>query len=50
MINLAENFCSHAVDVFGGDLFCVVFSHRVSQVGSGIQVCQFLKIFLLTYL
>ena len=34
---------------FGGDLFCVVFSQRVSLVGSGIEFGQFLKNFLLLF-
>ena len=38
-----------ADDVFGGDLFCVVFSHRISWAGPGIELCQFLRIFLLTF-
>ena len=31
--------CSH------DDKFCVVFTHRVSLVGSGIELCQFLSMF-----
>ena len=39
-----------ADDVFGGALFCVVFSHRISWAGPGIEMCQLLRIFLLTFL
>ena len=28
-----------ADDVFRGDKFCVVFSHRVTRVGSRIELC-----------
>ena len=38
-----------ADDVFGADYFCVVFSHRVSWLGSGIELLQFLKIFQLIF-
>ena len=39
-----------AYDVFVGDLFYVVFSHRVSKVVSGIELRQFLRIFYLLFL
>ena len=35
-----------ADDSFGGYQFCVVFSHKVSWVGSATELCQFLRIFL----
>ena len=38
-----------AADVFGGAELCVVFSHMVSRVGSGIELCPFLSIFLPTF-
>ena len=34
-----------ADDVCGGDYFYDVFFHKVSWVGSGIELCQFLRIF-----
>lgn len=38
-----------AGDIFGGGRFCVVsFSHRVSLVGSGFELCQFLSFSYLT--
>ena len=36
-----------ADDVSGCVYFCVVFSHMVSWVGSGIELWQFMRIFLL---
>ena len=38
-----------AAAAFGGDKFCVVFPNRMSWVGSGIELCQFLRIFPLTF-
>ena len=38
-----------AAAAFGGDKFYVVYSNRMSWVGSGISLCQFLRIFLLTF-
>lgn len=35
--------------VFGSELFCVVFFHRLSWFGFGIELCQFLRIFLFTF-
>ena len=39
-----------AGDVFDGVLFCaVLFSHEMSWMRSGIELSQFLRIFLPTY-
>ena len=35
--------------VFVGDWFCVVFPNRVSWVGPRVELCQFPKIFLLSF-
>lgn len=35
-----------ADDAFAGDLFCVFFFRNVSRVGSGFELCQFLRIVL----
>lgn len=37
-------------DVFGGDLFCIVSSHRMSWVVFGLELCQFLRIFIVRYI
>ena len=33
--------------ILGGNQFCIVFSHNLSWVGSGIELCTVLRIFLL---
>ena len=42
-----KNGCSLSTEVFGVDLFRVVFSHRMSWVGSVIELCLLLEIILL---
>ena len=51
MTTYVESGClpGTADDGFGGAYFCVVPSHRVSCVRIGIELCQLLRIFLLTF-
>lgn len=40
---------ANADHVLGGDYFCIVFFQGVFWIGSGVEYCQILTIFLLTF-